>query len=167
LIWWTACFNLRRPRRGGWGRAGDRPRAPSAPASDLGASPFGRRPQPPLSCDLRLNHAQIVATIESLVPFGRGSLVRQVAKNQFRSIFQTPPLPGNTQPASDDADRAVRAEAQLAELMGSRAMRLVRAIQRGRRVVAPDHSWRWVYLLRASRLVWRTARRLKSIRRAA
>src|SRR5271157_3726704 len=23
----------------------------------LGASPFGRRPQPPLSCDLRLNHA--------------------------------------------------------------------------------------------------------------
>jgi hypothetical protein len=25
---------------------------------DLGASPFGRRPQPPLSCDLLLNHAQ-------------------------------------------------------------------------------------------------------------
>src|SRR5208282_3064709 len=43
---------------GGWGRAGDRQRAPSAPASDLGASPFGRRPQPPLSCDLRLNHAR-------------------------------------------------------------------------------------------------------------
>src|SRR5271157_734304 len=43
--------------RGGWGRAGDSQRAPSAPASDLGASPFGRRPQPPLSCDLRLNHA--------------------------------------------------------------------------------------------------------------
>ena len=46
-----------RQERGGWGRAGDRQRAPSAPASDLGASPFGRRPQPLLSCDLRLNHA--------------------------------------------------------------------------------------------------------------
>src|SRR5271165_430824 len=43
--------------RGGWGRAGDSRRAPSAPAADLGASPFGRRPQPPLSCDLLLNHA--------------------------------------------------------------------------------------------------------------
>jgi len=32
---------------GGWGRAGDSQRAPSAEASDLGASPFGRRPQPP------------------------------------------------------------------------------------------------------------------------
>ena len=31
---------------------------PPAPASDLGASPFGRRPQAPLSCDLRLNHAR-------------------------------------------------------------------------------------------------------------
>ena len=30
---------------------------PPARASDLGASPFGRRPPPPLSCDLRLNHA--------------------------------------------------------------------------------------------------------------
>ena len=46
-----------RLRRGGWGRVGDSQRAPSAPASDLGASPFGRRPQAPLSCDLRLNHA--------------------------------------------------------------------------------------------------------------
>ena len=46
-------------------------------------------------------------------------------------------------------------------------MRLVRAIQRGRRVVAPDHSRRWRYILGAGRLVWRTARRLKSIRRAA
>src|SRR5208337_304444 len=44
--------------RGGWGRAGNSERAPSAPAADLGASPFGRRPQAPLSCDLRLNHAQ-------------------------------------------------------------------------------------------------------------
>ena len=47
-----------RVTRAGWlGRAGDSQRAPSAPASDLGASPFGRRPQAPLSCDLRLNHA--------------------------------------------------------------------------------------------------------------
>src|SRR5271166_5018542 len=44
--------------RGGWGRVGNSERAPSAPASDLGASPFGRRPPPPLSCDLRLNHAR-------------------------------------------------------------------------------------------------------------
>ncbi len=45
-------------RRGGWGRAGNSERAPSAPAADLGASPFRRRPQPPLSCDLRLDHAR-------------------------------------------------------------------------------------------------------------
>ena len=32
---------------------------PPAPAADLGASPFGRRPQPPLRCDLRLNHAGV------------------------------------------------------------------------------------------------------------
>ena len=106
---------------------------------------------------------RIVATIESLVPFGRCSLVRQVAKNQYRSILQTQTLCGNSQPASDDADRAERAEAQLAELVGSRAMRLVRAIQRGRRVVAPDHSWRWVYIQRAGRLVWRAGRRIKRL----
>src|SRR5271157_959623 len=47
--------------------------------------------------------------------------------------------------------------------MGSRAMRLVRAIQRGRRVVAPDHSWRWVYIQRAGRLVWRAGRRIKRL----
>src|SRR5271157_1093412 len=38
-------------------RAGDSQRAPSASALDLGASPFWHRHQPPLSCDLRLNHA--------------------------------------------------------------------------------------------------------------
>ena len=32
---------------------------------------------------------QILATIESLVPFGASSLVRHVAKNQFRSIIHT------------------------------------------------------------------------------
>ena len=52
---------LCQPRRGrelgGWDRAGNSQRAPSAEASDLGALPFGRRPQPPLSCNLLLNHA--------------------------------------------------------------------------------------------------------------
>ena len=47
-----------RVTRAGWlGSSWRQPAAPSAPASDLGASPFGRRPQPPLSCVLRLNHA--------------------------------------------------------------------------------------------------------------
>ena len=114
---------------------------------------------------------QIVATIESLVPFGRSSLVRHVAKNQFRSIIHSQSVVLESQRAIATATaqtvRAAQAEAQLAELMGSRAMRLVRAIQRGRRIVAPDHSWRWVYIQRAGRLVWRAARRLKSIRRAA
>src|SRR5208283_3835774 len=41
----------------GWDRAGNSQRAPSAEASDLGALPFGRRPQPPLSCNPLLNHA--------------------------------------------------------------------------------------------------------------
>ncbi|HKM53848.1 MAG TPA: glycosyltransferase [Isosphaeraceae bacterium] len=106
---------------------------------------------------------QIVTTIESLVPFGRSSLVRQVAKNQYRGILQTQTLADYSRAASAEADRAERAEAQLAELTGSRAMRLVRAIQRGRRIVAPDHSWRWVYIQRAGRLVWRAGRRIKRL----
>ena len=44
---------------GGWDRAGNSQRAPSAETSDLGALPFGRRPQPPLSCNPLLNHAGI------------------------------------------------------------------------------------------------------------
>ena len=32
--------------------------APARQPADLGASPFRRRPQPPLSCDLRFNHAR-------------------------------------------------------------------------------------------------------------
>ena len=44
--------------RAGWLGSGWRqPASPQRAASDLGASPFGRRPQAPLSCDLRLNHA--------------------------------------------------------------------------------------------------------------
>jgi len=45
----------------GWGRAGDSQRAPSAQASDLGASTCGHPPQPPLLCDLLLNHAEFRA----------------------------------------------------------------------------------------------------------
>jgi len=56
-----AMVQFPRLRRGqdlaGWGRTGDSQRAPSAQASDLGASPCGRRPQPPLRCDLLQNHA--------------------------------------------------------------------------------------------------------------
>jgi len=44
---------------GGWDRAGNSQRAPSAEASDLGALPFGRRPQPPLSWNPLLNHADV------------------------------------------------------------------------------------------------------------
>src|SRR5271157_4471338 len=48
-----------RVRRAGWLRSSWPQRAsPQRATSDLGASRFGRRPQPPLSCDLRLNHAQ-------------------------------------------------------------------------------------------------------------
>ncbi len=42
--------------QGGWGRAGDSQRAPSVEASDLGTTPFGRRPWPTLRCYLLLNH---------------------------------------------------------------------------------------------------------------
>ena len=41
---------------------------PAQPAADLGASPFGRRPQPPLSCDLRLNHADFGRAIAGEAP---------------------------------------------------------------------------------------------------
>src|SRR5271157_421136 len=44
--------------RAGWlGSSWRQPAAPSAEASDLGASPFGRRPQPPRGCNRLLNHA--------------------------------------------------------------------------------------------------------------
>jgi hypothetical protein len=122
---------------------------------------------------------QIVATIESLVPFGRCSLVRQMAKNQYRSVLHPQMHSGNPQPGLAEADRggrprarvrdaerAARAEAELAELKGSRAMRLVRALQRGRSVLAPDQSWRWLCLLGAGRFAWRAARRLRAIGRA-
>ena len=40
-------------------------RAPSAEASDLGALPFGRRSQPPLSCNPLLNHARTLTRSET------------------------------------------------------------------------------------------------------
>jgi O-antigen biosynthesis protein len=114
---------------------------------------------------------QILATIESLVPFGRCSLVRQAAKNQFRSILHSQPVVRESQRATAEAARAAQAESQLAalhhQLASSRTLRLVRAIQRARRLVAPDRSRRWAYLQRAGRIVWRAGRRLKSARRAA
>src|SRR5208282_3361222 len=48
----------------GWDRAGNSQRAPSAEASDLGALPFGPRPQPPLSCNPLLNHAWFLNSIQ-------------------------------------------------------------------------------------------------------
>jgi|GEM_PF-4116287 len=56
------------------GRPGDSQRAPSASASDLGASPFWRRHQPPLSCDLLLNHAS-----ERVPGFNRGEPFGELA----------------------------------------------------------------------------------------
>ena len=49
------------------------------------------------------------------------SLVRQVAKNQYRAILQTHTLPGNSQPASADAERA---EADWPTLSGPSGLRL-------------------------------------------
>jgi len=114
---------------------------------------------------------RILATIESLMPFGRSSLVRQVAKNHFRSIFHSQPLLRESERATSEAARAARAEAQLAEmhhyLTSSRAWRFVRVIQRFRRLLAPDRSRRWTYILRAGRAVWRTGRLLRPVHRAA
>jgi glycosyltransferase involved in cell wall biosynthesis/GT2 family glycosyltransferase len=114
---------------------------------------------------------QVVATIESLVPFGRSSLVRQVAKNHFRGIFHSQPVQTESERAAAEAARAARAEARFAalqdELARSRAWRVVRVAQRVRRLVAPDHSRRWACMLGTGRLVWRIGRRLKAARRIA
>jgi len=50
---------------GGWGRTGDSQGAPGSPAPGLRASPFRARPQPPQSCDPRLNHARNVAFLSA------------------------------------------------------------------------------------------------------
>jgi glycosyltransferase involved in cell wall biosynthesis/GT2 family glycosyltransferase len=114
---------------------------------------------------------QVVATIESLVPLGRASLIRQIAKNHFRGIFHSQPVLREAQRAASEAARAAGAEAQLAalehelhELASSRAWRLVRIVQRVQRLLAPEGSRRWTCMLSAGRLVWRTGRRLKKAR---
>jgi hypothetical protein len=114
---------------------------------------------------------QILTTIESLVPFGRCSLVRQVAKNRFRPIVHSQPLVAESQRAAAEAARAERAEAELAglrhELASSRAWRLVGAVRRARTLLAPDRSRRWAVLRYAGRIVWRAGRRLRSSARSA
>jgi glycosyltransferase involved in cell wall biosynthesis len=94
---------------------------------------------------------QIVATIESLRPMGRCSLVRHVATNHFRSTIYS----------LAEADRATRALARLDELTSSRAWRFVTLLRRARTRVAPDGSRRWAYLLRAGRVLWRAGLRIK------
>ncbi len=53
---------------GGRGRALDSQRATSLQPPDLGASPFGNRPQPPLRCDLFLNRADRAASASAARP---------------------------------------------------------------------------------------------------
>ncbi len=96
---------------------------------------------------------QIRATIESLVPLGRCSLVRHIATNQFRSTIHS----------LADADRATQALAQLDQLTNSRAWRFVRLLWRVRKRLAPDGSRRWTYLLQTARMVWRVGSRTKLI----
>jgi hypothetical protein len=111
---------------------------------------------------------QILATINSLVPFGRSSLVRQLAKNRFRPIIHSYPVLQEAQRAAAEAVRANQAEAQLARLyhdaVSGRMWRLVRAVQRARRILAPDRSRRWNLIQRAGRVAWRAGRRLKPAR---
>ena len=96
---------------------------------------------------------QILATIESLVPLGRCSLVRHVASNQFRPMIHS----------LADADRASQAFAQLEQLTNSRAWRFVCLLRRVRKWLAPDGSRRWAYFLQTARMVWRVGSRTKSI----
>jgi hypothetical protein len=110
---------------------------------------------------------QIVATIESLVPFGRASLVRHIAMNQFRGTIHSQPVAQEAQRAGALEAQLARAEARLAELTASRAGRLVRLLQRARRRLAPDGSRRWAYTLWTGRLLWRAGRRVRSAGRAA
>jgi len=104
---------------------------------------------------------QILGTIESLTSFGRHSLVRQLAKNQFRTIVHVP-QPVVVQQVDDE----------LIQIKSSRSWRMIRLLQRVRLRLAPDGSRRWVYALgtgrivyRTSRIVWHTGRRIKSVGR--
>jgi hypothetical protein len=110
---------------------------------------------------------QILAAIESLVPFGRVSLVRHVAKNQFRWILHSQPVVLVSLHAAAEANRAERAEAQLHALTNSRSWRLVQLLKRARRWLAPDGSWRWACTKRTGKAVLRIGRRIRSPRRVA
>ena len=110
---------------------------------------------------------QILASIESLVPFGRVSLVRHVAKNQFRWILHSQPVVLVSLHAAAEANRAERAEAQLHALTNSRSWRLVQLLNRARRWLAPDGSWRWACTKRTGKAVLRIGRRIRSPRRVA
>ncbi len=104
---------------------------------------------------------QIVAAVESLVPFGRVSLVRHLAKNQFRPIIHSMAASIESQRAEAEAQRARRAEAELARFLNTRAWRFVQVLQRARRRLAPDGSRRWSHLRRTGRVVLHAGRRLR------
>lgn len=104
---------------------------------------------------------QIIAAIESFVPFGRSSLVRHVAKNQFRWILHSQPVAVMSARAAAEAARADRAEVQLHAMTQSRAWRLVRSLQRARKRLAPDGSWRWAFTRRTGKAVLQLSRHLR------
>jgi hypothetical protein len=112
---------------------------------------------------------QIRSTIDSLLPLGRCSLVRQTAKNQFRTIIHSQPVLIESRRAAAQAARAElqtvradRAEEQLHRLMSSRSWRLASFIQSAKIWLAPDGSRRWAYTLRTARVISRLGRRIKT-----
>jgi glycosyltransferase involved in cell wall biosynthesis len=110
---------------------------------------------------------EILGVFESLVPFGRSSLVRHVAKNQFRSILHAQPVLEVARRAEAEAQRAARAEAELERMTNSRAWRVVRLLQCTRRRLAPDGSRRWSIIRVVGRTVWRAGRRIRALARSA
>jgi hypothetical protein len=118
---------------------------------------------------------QIIKTVESLAPFDRHSLIRQVAKNQYHTVVQDQHQAIAVREAVAAALRPLQAEVaalrplqtELAALQASRSMKLVRTIKHVREVVAPDHSLRWGMIRNVGRIARRAGRLLGSIRRAA
>jgi O-antigen biosynthesis protein len=133
----------------------------------------------------------IVATVGSLVPGGRASLLRRCANSRFRSIPDLTATIAEIRRAADESARATAQataqatalEAQVAaewaqadgavaalqesvgalqDLQRSRAWQLARWLHRARSRLAPDGSKRWAYTEAAARAVIRTGRRLRS-----
>jgi glycosyltransferase involved in cell wall biosynthesis len=113
---------------------------------------------------------QIVTTIESLVPFGRCSLVRNAARNRFRPTFFSQLVAQGVQralaEATQDTQRALAEAARAAQdeldrLRSGRAWRFVRLLQRVRRQLAPEGSRRWAAMLRVGRFTWRAGRQAR------